>query len=78
MNFDNALGIALSFYLSYDNDLTNQQAWQAIYDEDWDNVTVWEQAEDWDGEVLSAHIMGLAESFLTAYNQGYKDGKDTK
>jgi hypothetical protein len=78
MNFDNALGIALGFYVSYDDDLTNQQAWQALHDEDWDKITPWQYVEDWDGETLAAHVCSVAESLMFAYNQGYKDGKDTK
>jgi hypothetical protein len=75
MNWENALGIALGFYTSYEDNLSNVEALQALENEDWDNITPWQYVEDWGGETLASHVASIAEALMFAYNQGYNNGK---
>ena len=67
MDFDKALGVALSMCLSdWNNDLSNARIMNALRDEDWDNVTPWQPFEDMEGYLLADHIEDMALSFKRA------------
>ena len=63
MNYDKALGIAISHTLSeWDDSLTNDEIMEAVLKEDFDKVTFWQPFEDFDGDTVYEHIKTLAKN----------------
>lgn len=67
MNYDKALGIAISNVLSdWDDNLTNEQIMEAVLQEDFDKVTFWQPFECLDGDTVYEHIKTLAANIESA------------